>query len=132
MYSRSEVTCICLTCVANGRAAQALAGHFSQGAEAQVPDPEREAELFYRTPGYNSWQEEYWLTCCEDYCAFLGDVGTKELEALGIADQVLADYMTLDNSYQNIRDDLVAKGWLAGYLFQCLHCHRYRLHVDAG
>ena len=49
-------------------------------------------ELFKRTPGYFSWQGEHWLACCDDYCEFLGDVGTKELQDLGIAEDVFVDY----------------------------------------
>lgn len=37
-----------------------------------------------------SWQGEYWLACCDDFCAYIGDVGTKELEEMGIADEVFA------------------------------------------
>jgi protein yieJ len=36
------------------------------------------------------------VACCDDYCAFLGDVGTKELEELGIADEVFDDYVKRD------------------------------------
>lgn len=58
-----------------------------------VSDPQKTEELFKRTPGYASWQGEYWLACCNDYCAFIGDVGTEELERMGIADEVLPNTM---------------------------------------
>lgn len=87
-------------------------------------------ELLNRTPGYTSWQGEHWLACCDDFCAYIGEVGTKELVEMGIADDVFAEYDALDE-YENARDYLVKAGSMCGYLFQCLHCGRYHLWVDA-
>ena len=42
-------------------------------------------ELAHRTPNFNSWQDQEWKDCCSDFCAYLGPVGTRELEELGIA-----------------------------------------------
>ena len=91
-------------------------------------------ELFHRTPGYVSWQGENWLACCDDYCAYLGAVGIKELETMGIKEEALRDYAAQEITYpmdvveQYLRKD----GDLCGYLFRCLHCGRYRLYVDAS
>ena len=57
MYSAEEVECICLECVSNGKAAEKFDGSFVQDAEA-VSDPEKQKELFCRTPGYLGWQGE--------------------------------------------------------------------------
>ena len=98
MYCREDVSCICMECVANGAAAKKFRGSFVQDAETdKVGDKEKKRELFERTPGYCSWQGEYWLACCNDYCAYIGDVGTKELEEMGIADEVFEEY---DNRYE--------------------------------
>lgn len=86
--------------------------------------------MFKRTPGYASWQGEYWQACCNDYCAFIGDVGTEELERMGIADEVFAEYDARDE-FDNAREYLEKSGSLAGYLFRCLHCGTYHLWVDA-
>ncbi|MBP1047554.1 CbrC family protein [Enterococcus sp. BWM-S5] len=130
MYSTEEIECVCLTCVANGKAAETFDGEFIQDAEVdQVTSQERVNELFKHTPGYVSWQGEYWLAHCDDFCAYLGEVGTKELEELGIADQVIAEYEALGH-YQGIRSYLTKSGSMCGYLFQCLHCGKYRLWVD--
>ncbi|MGV8637106.1 CbrC family protein, partial [Pseudomonas aeruginosa] len=40
-------------------------------------------EVCERTPGYTSWQQERWLVCCEDACAFRGDAGREEIGQLG-------------------------------------------------
>ncbi len=113
MYCRADVNCICLNCVASGAAAAKFHGDFVQDAEPGVTDPEKIKELFQRTPGYCSWQGEHWLTCCEDFCAYLGTVGTKELEEMGIADAVIDEYEARDE-YADIRDVLVKDGALCG------------------
>lgn len=130
MYCTADVNCICLNCVADGEAALKFNGEFIQDVETTVSDPDKTAELFKRTPGYISWQGEYWLTCCDDYCAYIGTAGTEELEEMGISEQVISEYEE-KNEYQEIREYLEKDGSLCGYLFQCLHCGKYHLWVDA-
>lgn len=36
-------------------------------------------EMFCRTLPYESWQSEHWLAYCDDFCVYIGDVGTREL-----------------------------------------------------
>lgn len=128
MYTVEDIDCICLDCVVSGQAAKKFHGTLVQDAEP-VSDPAKREELFCRTPGYISWQGEHWLACCDDYCAYLGDVGTKELEEMGIADQVFAEYDARDE-YESARLYLEKCGSMAGYLFRCLHCGTYHLWVD--
>lgn len=130
MYCRKSIHSICPACIANGAAAEKFQGDFIQDAETEkVSDPAKTEELFKRTPGYTSWQGEYWLACCNDYCEYLGEVGTVELEELGIADEVFAEYEG-HGGYENVREYLVKSGSCAGYLFRCRHCGAYRLWVD--
>ena len=96
-----------------------------------MDDDERLDELIHRTPGYHGWQQEYWRAHCGDYCAFLGYVGYKELEQMGIVDEVLDDtiwkeWMKPETMLRNMVDG----GSVQGYLFRCLHCGKYRLWVD--
>ena len=72
---------------------------------------------------------DFFPYCCDDYCTFLGDVGTEELEAMGIADAVFADYEERGGD-PRVREVLQAVGETAGYLFRCLHCGAYHLYVD--
>jgi Uncharacterized protein conserved in bacteria len=131
MYAYEDINCICPECVASGKAAEKFDGEFVQDAEDEnVKDEEKRQELYCKTPGYMSWQGEYWLACCNDYCAYIGDVGTKELEEMGIADEVFEEYDSRCE-YEDAREYLVKKGSMAGYLFQCLHCGKYQLWVDA-
>ena len=137
VYYYSEPYCIenvenlCPFCIASGEAARKYDASFIQDAEwSGEPDKEKDEELFCRTPGYLSWQGEHWLSCCNDYCEYLGTVGTKELKAMDIADEVFSEYAKRDE-YADIEEYLVKDGSLCGYLFRCLHCKNYHLWVDA-
>lgn len=131
MYCEEYVDCICLDCVADGSAAKKFDGSFIQDAE-EINNPEAIEELYSRTPGYYSWQGEYWLACCDDYCEFIGDVGTKELNEMGIVDEVFDEYekKSNDEDIDWIKDNLTARGEVAGYLFKCKKCGKHHLHVD--
>jgi len=132
IYAEEEVECICPACVASGEAARKFDGAFIQDAEENLVDDEAKTdELFHRTPGYASWQGENWLACCNDYCAFVGYVGVAELEEMGLAHEVIGEYEK-KGLYEGVREELEAGGPLSGYLFQCLHCGKYHLWVDAG
>ena len=130
-YCIENVENLCPTCISTGRAAQKFEAEFVQDAEWQgVKDKEKDQVLFCQTPGYVSWQGEHWLSCCQDYCAYLGTVGTRELEEMGIAEQVLEEYEAR-GEFQDVADYLVKDGDMCGYLFRCLHCEQYHLWVDA-
>ena len=133
IYAREEVECICLDCVQDGSAAKKFDGSFVQYV-VKVSDPKKEDELFHRTPGYMAWQGEYWLACCDDYCAYLGPVGIRELEEMGIKEEALSDYASQDVTYpmEVVEKYLRKDGDLTGYLFRCLRCGKYRLYVDAS
>ena len=132
-YSVEDIDCLCLSCVHDGSAAEKFNAEFVQDAE-EVIDLQKRDELFHRTPGYVSWQGEYWLACCDDYCAYLGTVGIKELEDLGIKEEVLREYALQQPSYpvDLVKEALYKDGDMTGYLFRCLHCGKYRLYVDAS
>lgn len=92
LYSKDDVDCICLQCVSDGSAAAKFHGDFIEDADP-VSDPAKRDELFHRTPGYLSWQGEYWLACCDDYCKYIGYAGIEELEKLGCKEEVLKEYV---------------------------------------
>lgn len=137
VYSVEDVNYLCPHCIASGAAAAKFDASFIQDADPLPPGvadaKSKTEELFKRTPGYFSWQGEHWLACCDDYCEFLGDVGTKELQEMGIADEVFADYALREEfAVEDVRDYLVAGGDMAGYLFRCTHCGKYKIYVDAS
>lgn len=137
IYCTANVKYLCPHCIASGAAAAKFDASFIQDADP-LPSGAADAqgkteELFKRTPGYFSWQGAHWLTCCDDYCEFLGDVDTKELQDLGALEEVFAEYaMRGEFAVEDVRDCLVAGGDTAGYLFRCLHCGKYKIYVDAS
>ena len=130
LHCEEDVDYVCLDCVASGRAAEKFDGAFNYDHE-RVDNPEAVDELEHRTPGYLSWQDHIWPACCNDFCAYLGPVGTKELEELGIADDLFEKDGSFDG-WEGARDNLEKDGWISGLLFRCLHCGGYRLIVEAG
>lgn len=133
MYTTEDVECICPKCIASGKAAEMFQGEFIQDAEVdKVNDPKKIKELFNCTPGYISWQGEFWLACCDDFCEFIGEVGIEELNKMGILDQVVDDYErhNPDTYYEGCKEYL-GNGVLYGYLFRCLHCGKYKIWVDS-
>ena len=84
-----------LCVAAAGEAARKYDGSFQDdfSVDDGVDDSEKLDELIHRTPGYSGWQQEYWRAHCGDYCAYLGPVGSRELRALGVMEDVLEDPM---------------------------------------
>ena len=137
IYCVADVNYLCPHCIASGAAAAKFDAGFIQDADPLPPGAAdaqgKTEELFKRTPGYFSWQGERWLVCCDDYCEFLGDVGTKELEDLGIAEEVFAEYaLRGEFAVEDAQGYLVAGGDMAGYLFRCTRCGKYKIQVDAS
>lgn len=127
------INCICPECISNGLAAERFAGEFQDSSSVdKVSDNKRLDELIHRTPGYSGWQQEYWIAHCDDYCAFLGYVGWDDLIRLGIDKNVEASYCNQINGWdiEYLKQHMKKDGNLQGYLFKCLHCNQYRLHVD--
>lgn len=131
-YAIEDVEQLCPACIASGAAAEKFDGQFQDDCslEEGVADPQKIDELIHRTPGYHGWQQEYWRAHCGDFCAFLGYVGAQELRALGVMQEVLDD-PEWDDDQKELIQNMVNGGSVQGYLFQCLHCGKHLLWVDA-
>ena len=131
-YSEHDVEDICPWCIADGSAAKKYDGEFQDTASCdEVNDSDKTDELIRRTPCYVGRQQEYWLAHCGDYCAFIGYVGMKALEDMGLADK-LEDIYRKDVSMfdiEVIRENMINGGGLQGYLFRCLKCGKYQLYA---
>jgi uncharacterized protein len=147
MYAVKDVEAICPWCIADGSAASMFDGSFVQDIEppdgnfskpltidATVID-----ELEHRTPGYVSWQGEYWLTHCNDGCEYHGDLRRDELLTLPKATIELFkkehDYLFSPRNWASIEalnEIYFPAGDIALYKFVCRHCHLIRLHCDAS
>lgn len=133
-YAQEEVDVLCPDCIANGAAAKKFDGEFQDeySIDDGVDDMDKLDELLHRTPGYHGWQQEYWRVHCGDYCAFQGYVGYRELEQMGIVEEVLDDSVIRGQwgKPEEMIRCMVDGGSVQGYLFRCLHCGKYRLWVD--
>ena len=134
-YSVEEVEGICPWCIADGSAAQKFEGDFQDSYSCDEVDKEEYLdELIYRTPGYTSWQQGYWLSHCGDFCSIIGYVGWEEIKYL--ENELESDIKRICDEYNLTNEDfknfLVNDGDFQGYLFQCNCCKKHRLHVDAS
>jgi len=126
-YSIEEIENLCPDCIASGAAAEKFDGEFQDECSVDdVSDNEKLDELIHRTPGYCGWQQEYWRAHCDDFCAFLGYVGYRELKQMGIVDEVLEDLKLELSDIEYMTNG----GSMQGYLFQCIHCGKYCICID--
>lgn len=141
LYSEEEIEYLCPNCIHSGRASKEFDGHFSDMVDGSFSSDQNVTPTFNnleaindvlkRTPSYISWQSEIWLTHCNDCCAFVGYVGWDEIK------DKLDEFVDLENDIIDFAKDisLLEKymrngGDFQGYLFQCLHCKKYRLYAD--
>jgi uncharacterized protein CbrC (UPF0167 family) len=120
----------CPWCISSGDAAARFDVFFAEGppgVSAAVMD-----EISRRTPGYDSFQQTQWQSCCLDACEYHGDAPKDEVRALGsddlarIAEKTAypMDYLTaVARSY-----DLGGNPCIHKYV--CRHCRRVHYDVD--
>ncbi len=127
---------LCPWCIADGSASRQFAAQFTDvGMMDDVPDEVIE-EVGCRTPGFESWQQDHWLTCCGDAAAFLGPAGAAELkrnfpDAIpAVRDHLKDDYEVHGKELQDFFDGLSKGDMPTAYIFRCLHCRQYLAYVD--
>lgn len=139
IYCTAAIDTLCPWCIADGQAAEQYDGSFVSDFEGLNPGPNELGppmsdasleQVSSRTPGYTSWQGDVWLGHCGEACIFLGYVGSQELAP--IWSEVRADAVASGWGEESIQQYLRKDGDLTGYLFQCQHCGKHRLHVDAN
>lgn len=125
---------ICPWCIADGSAAKKFDASFTDDANlfnAGIPTAII-LEVTSRTPGYISWQSEYWESHCEDACEFHGDASKddiKELDSEAISR--LSDNLGLDESdWKSFYKQYSTGGDPAIYKFKCRHCHKLIYNGD--
>lgn len=136
-YAEEDPNYICPFCIADGSAAKKYDGSFNDycGIEGVSPDPNDPApkiphalllEICDRTPSYISWQQEQWLTHCNEPCAFIDYADTESIAPF--REEIISelDAFIGEETLNYIRKD----GDCVGYLFQCVQCGKHKLHVD--
>ncbi len=116
---------ICPWCIADGWAAKRFRAEFVSATEDELPAAIHH-RLFERTPGYESWQGEFWL--CHH-----GDATRDDLNALTAAEEAafLAenDFIAADWPAMKAGHDPKASS-VGVYRFRCRHCGMTRLGLD--
>jgi uncharacterized protein len=125
---------ICPWCIADGTAAQKYNATFSDRhplARARLSETIID-EVTRRTPGYISWQQEVWLACCNDACAFHGDATAQDLQELTGDDleQFLFTNEITRNEWARIVKNYRPAGSISLYKFICRHCQKTKYGID--
>ena len=139
-YSVDEPDYICPWCIVNGAAAEKYKGDFNDycSIESVSPDPNDPPssideklldEICSRTPSYVSWQQQVWLVHCNEPCKFIHYATSELLEP--ILPEVLEDIENSGMPLEWVQHHLTAESDFSGYLFQCVHCGKHRLHLDS-
>lgn len=134
MYCADDVENICPWCVANGSAAAKFDGDFNDSmplAQAGVDETIIET-VSKRTPGYETWQQECWIACCNDACEFHGDASRESLLALN-QDEMARLAQETDFPFDVLMDILKnyqPKGSPAFYRFVCRQCGTVHHNAD--
>ena len=125
---------LCLWCIADGSAHKKFDVEFSDPSplhDAGV-DESIVAEVTTRTPGFVSWQQEIWLTHCNDACVFLGDATIKNVKNMTPEeiDYLLQDHGANHEQFKKMAEHYQPGGQPAIYHFKCLKCHTNLFGLD--
>lgn len=123
---------ICPWCIADGSAARKFKATFIQDSEDELK-PAVQRRLFERTPGYVSWQGEFWLCCHDDACEFHGDATREDLNALTEAEETrfLEENPFVGDYWAEMKAEHDPEASDLGvYRFRCRRCGQTRLGVD--
>lgn len=123
---------ICPACVASGIPAREKDAEYTMINDTEpVSDPLKTEILIHHTPGFFSYWDVTWRAHCDDYCAYLGTVGYKELKEEGLIEEILSDPLTDTQEWNayNLRK-LAAGGWWTAHMFECLHCGKHLFWIE--
>lgn len=86
IYSEYKVKRVCPWCIYDGSAAKRFDGHFNSIFN-NISDMNWISDKVYqtitlRTPGFHSWQEQSWLSHCQDGCEYHGVASTTDFEKI--------------------------------------------------
>ena len=135
-YSKEDISCLCPECISNGQAHSKFDLEFQDiHGCGKVSNKSIIEELCYRTPGYCSWQQENWLSCCDDLCDFIGCLNWDKIKELKIDKEIVEalnrneDYIKMELSLE-VLIDAVNAGDIDLCVFQCLHCKKYLVDIN--
>lgn len=127
VYSTKDLDeSLCPWCIADGSAATKLDASFADSYplhRAGIPKEVIE-EVNLRTPGYVSWQQEHWLSHCNDACEFHGDATVADVGTASPATKQtwLEVYEQDEAGWKSATEGYRPGGDSALYKFICRHC----------
>lgn len=124
---------ICPWCIENGAAAAKYDGSFVDYHGIENPNglvPRTMLDVVsLRTPSYIAWQQEAWLSHCNEPCAFIGYADRERIKPL--IEELKEDIeVNIGFDPELIYLHLTTDGDIVGYLFQCVNCGKHRLNAD--
>lgn len=134
VYAEKEIEHVCPWCIADGSVHEKFDGELVDShplIQAGLPQSVVD-EVSQRTPGYISWQQESWMSCCNDACGFHGDAQRDELLQLDEAGviQLAQDSGFSVDDLPEIIKHYQPKGSPAFYKFVCRNCGKVRYNGD--
>jgi uncharacterized protein len=137
LYGEDTEEPVCPWCIADGAASRKFDATFTDVDALDDDVPEAAAsEVTRRTPGYAAWQQERWPACCDDATAFLEPVGIREIREryreieFNLLSHIIHDRGISGGAATRMLAALDRDRSPTAYLFRCLHCERYHVHVD--
>jgi hypothetical protein len=124
---------ICPWCIADGSAAKKFGATFVDSHPLYQAGIEESIilEVTTKTPGYDTWQQEMWLSHCNDACAFLGNASKDDVVKIANEHIQINGGEGMDAELMNeIAKDYQPKGSPAFYKFKCLHCNEILYAMD--
>ncbi len=128
---------VCPWCIGDGLAAAKWSASFNNMYNVPEGVPRDVAvEIETRTPGFETWQSNYWLYSETDAMVFLGEVDGKKLVEEGNSEKIDAcmkalEVMTYDWTIEHLKA-IVQGGEPAMYLFQDRETSEYAAYSDLG
>ena len=101
MYCEENVENICPWCVADGRAVEKFNGDFVSNIDNyEILTKEVIEEICTKTVSFSSYQEEEWLTHCNDGCEFHGLAKVEDIKKISDAETKIL----IENSSLTVED----------------------------
>jgi uncharacterized protein len=128
---------LCPWCIADGSAHETFDANFIDPARFPDASPRDVIdEIAYRTPGFNAWQAEKWLTCCGDAEAFLEPIGIAELRVRypqiegALMMYIVHELGISGGAAVPLLQALDRDQGPTAYVFACRHCDAKSAYVD--
>jgi uncharacterized protein CbrC (UPF0167 family) len=116
---------LCPWCIADGSAAKLFGAEYADAGTMEGVSESVMLEVAQRTPGFEAWEQELWLTCCDDAAAYLGSAGASDLTG-----EFAAAIPAIEENWDGDWHDLKKDDQPTAYIFRCLHCQKYLAFVD--